>query len=322
MLSISFLGFYGLKWVCLSQKWFNKMVLPSLEQLRVFQAIAHQGNLTAAAKQLRMPASTLGRRLGELESNLGVELFHRTTRLVRLSGDGEFYLKKFQSLLQELEEVERFLNESQLEPEGQLRITAPVSYGIYVLQPILTDFQKQYPQVQVQLFLKNEYVDLVAEGFDLAIRTGELSDSSLVARRIGAIQYVCVASPEYLAARPCLKNPADLKQGNHQCIGLSTRLKPVTWVLNSPAGDYELAIDPSFAVNDPIYAMEMAKAGAGIAYLPNFIVGCALNKSELTQVLPAWQARDRDMYAVYHNRSLMPLALKELLKRLSPEGQN
>lgn len=290
------------------------MKIPSHEQLIVFAAIAEIGSFSGAAKKLQLPPTTVSRRLTELEYLVGVELIHRTTRQCRLSADGQYYLERFSSAIMEIEEVARFLNQSQTEPEGILRVTAPVSYGIYRLQPLLSQFYQDYPKLTVQLFLKNEYVDLVAEGYDLAIRAAPLNDSDLVAKKIDSVAYHCVASPKLLNKIPSLTQPEDLLQ--QDCISLGTSPGPINWALNSPAGDKEIIIQPRFTVNDPIYALSMVKSESGIAYLPDFIVQEAIEKGELQPALKGWQGRSRDIFAVYHNRSLMPLSLKKLLSYL------
>jgi DNA-binding transcriptional LysR family regulator len=263
---------------------------------------------------LGIPASSVGRKLAELEELLGVQLIHRSTRSARISNEGRFYLEQFAPLIQELERAQRFLNESEREPEGILKIAAPFSYGIWKLEPVLTQFLINHPKVSVQLSLKNEYQDIVAEGYDLAISLGPLKSSTLIAKKIDAVAYRCVAGKTYLEKHETLREPQDLAK--HRCIALARKVAPLDWVLNSPAGDCSVRITPCFAVNDPIYALQMAKKGCGIAYLPDFLVAEDIESGDLVDVLAGWKARSRDVYAVYHHKHLMPLSLSLLLKSL------
>jgi len=288
--------------------------LPTHEQLLIFSAIAKHGSFISAARMLNLPTSTLGRKLSALEEMLEARLFHRSTRSVALSNDGYFYLQEFSVITEELERVRSFLSQSRSKPEGALKLTTSFSYGISKLASVLTNFQITYPEVKIQLNLRNEYEDIVAEGYDLALSLGPLKDSSLVAKKIDSIHYCCVASKKYLDACSPITRPDQLT--DHKCITLSLTLQPTNWTFNHPLGEEQVRITPVFAANDPTYALEMVKLGAGIAYLPNFLVDHELGSGSVVAVLPEWQNSPRNLYAVYHHRTLMPLSLKLLLQHL------
>jgi DNA-binding transcriptional LysR family regulator len=203
--------------------------MADLDNILIFVKVAQFESISRAARSLGMPISTVSRRLSVLESELGVSLLRRTTRRVTLTAQGREYFSLCQEPLTLLQEAERVLTQAQKKPEGMLRISVPVILGQEPFLNFVSGFLKDHPRIRIDLFITNLFLDLVAENIDVAIRFGELQDSSLVATRIGkSIRYV-VAAPEYLKGRKPPAEPADLKQ--HDCVMLNAKNNETEWDL-------------------------------------------------------------------------------------------
>ncbi|NQY81342.1 MAG: LysR family transcriptional regulator [Candidatus Caenarcaniphilales bacterium] len=288
--------------------------IPSNEQILIFSTIAKLESFSATAKKLNMPATSVGRKLQELENLLGVELVHRSTRKVQISNDGKFYLKKFENLIHELENVNDFLNEQEKEPEGVLKITVNFGYGLVKLRKIINKFHKDYPNVKVILSLSNEYKDLILDNFDLAIRLAPFEDSSLIGFRIDTIRYICVTNQKYFKKLRKLKEPEQLE--NFSCIGLAKEDKKVKWTFYKNKQDLSVNINPRFTVNDPYYVAQMLTETSAIAYVPDFLVKEQIKNQELVELFPELKKDSRELFAIYHSKSLMPASLKVFLDML------
>ena len=288
--------------------------IPSNEQILIFNTIAQLESFSAAAKQLKIPATSLGRKLQELENLLGVELIHRSTRKVQISNDGKFYLKKFENLIHELENLGEFLNGQGKEPEGVLKITVNFAYGLVKLSKILNEFQQDYPKVKIVLSLSNDYRDLILDGFDLAIRLAPFEDSSLIGFRIDTVNYVCVANKEYHKKLSKLKEPEQLK--DYSCVGLAKDAQQIKWSFSKNKKDLSIKVNPCFMVNDPNYAAQMLLDMPVIGYIPEFLVSEQIENQELIELFPDLEKDSRDLFAIYHNKSLMPASLRMFLDRL------
>src|SRR5581483_9738472 len=205
--------------------------MAELDNILIFVKVAQLESITRAARSLGMPISTVSRRLAVLESQLGVSLVRRTTRQVTLTPQGRDYLTECQEPLALLQEAERVLTRAHREPAGLLRITVPVTVGQGAFLEFLSRFLKDHPGIRVDLFITNVFLDLVAENLDLAIRFGELKDSSVVAKRLGKSVLYVVAAPGYLKDRPTPTQPADLEM--HDCIMLHGKNNESHWELVS-----------------------------------------------------------------------------------------
>lgn len=280
-----------------------------LDAMALFALVAREGSFTAAARQSGLPKSTVSQRVAELENTLGMRLLHRSTRRLSLSEAGQVYLQHCLVMLDAANAADAALSRLRDTAVGNLRITAPEASGTLLLPPLLAAFSLRYPGVTVECVISDAQLDLIAERIDLALRTGELGDSSFVSRRIGPVGRVLVASPAYLAREGWPQTPADLSR--HRL--LLHDVLPV-WPL-AHAGD-TVRINASQAVlraNNLNTLRQLALAGAGIALLPRFMVREALQNGALQGVLPDNPPPDNHYYAVYPGRSHRPAALTALL---------
>jgi DNA-binding transcriptional LysR family regulator len=262
-----------------------------------------------------MPISTVSRRLSVLESKLGVSLLRRTTRRVSLTGQGREYFNQCREPLTLLEEAERVLTLGQRTPEGMLRITVPVILGQEPFLDFLSGFLKTQPRIRIDLFITNLFLDLVAENIDVAIRFGELEDSSVVATRIGkSIRYV-VAAAEYLKGRKLPVEPTDLKL--HDCVMLNARNNETDWDLVYGRKKARIRVSGPISSRDFNSVSTFVYRGHGIGLLPSTYCDEALASGALIRLLPKWASPQIPVFAVYSNRKFRPLRLNIFLEALA-----
>lgn len=279
-----------------------------LEDLRLFTLVAEGRSFTRAADKLGLSKSAASRRIGELETRLGARLFNRTTRHISLTQVGEGFYARVTQALDALEEAERSVASQHAAPRGVLKLAAPMSFGIVHLSGAIADFMALYPEVTVDMELSDRFVDLVEEGYDLAIRIGRLKDSSLVARRLCPARAVICASPDYLTRRGTPQTPADLSA--HDCLIYTNIQTPEQWTFRKMPGAEEtqtIRIAGRLRANNGDALREAALHGQGLVLLPTFIVGDALAAGRLVPVLDAWLPPPNAVHAVYPaNRHLSP----------------
>ncbi len=285
--------------------------LPDLNALQVFSAVVDAQGFRGAARALGLPKSTVSRKLADLEAHLGLRLLQRTTRKVALTDAGEAFYRQCAPALAALVEAQKSLVETQAAPRGQLRITAPQSFAELFLGPVLEQYYRQYPEVRVTLDLTDRYVDLISEGFDLALRAGELPDSSLVARAIGGPEaqasgrFRCFASPAYLAARGMPRIPRDLV--THDCIIYGANERGAKWTFIVRRRRLLLPVKPRIACNSFFLLLDAAIAGHGIVRMPSFFAAEAEAKGKLIAVLDDLAVPPSPMHAVYpSSRNVAP----------------
>ena len=289
--------------------------MADLDHIRVFVKLAQFQSITGAARSLGMPISTVSRRLAVLESELGVLLLRRTTRRVTLTAQGREYFRQCQEPLNLLQEAEHVLTHAQKRPEGLLRVTVPVSLSQRPFLDFLSAFLKHHPRVRVDLFITNVFLDLVAENFDVAIRFGQLRDSSVVARRLGkSVQYV-VAAPEYLKGRTLPAEPADLK--SHDCVMVGAKNNESDWDLVSGRRRVRVHVSGPVSSRDTSSVSAFVHMGHGIGLLPSTYCDEALAKGRLVRLLPKWAASPIPVSAVYPSRKFLPLRLGVFLEALA-----
>jgi DNA-binding transcriptional LysR family regulator len=271
--------------------------------LDAFLAVVQSESYSQAARKLGLPKSTVSRYVTELERSLGVRLLHRTTRKLNLTSSGQAFYERVEPLMRELHETLTEMPERSGAPSGTLRVTTSVDFGISVLAPLVTEFIRAYPQISIDLRLSNEYVDLVKEGLDLAVRMASrrLSDSTLQARKIGHLNLVLVASRRYLDEAGIPKSPKDLE--SHQWI----RFRGMDAIrLIGPTGSVKLSPQGRVTVDDMIAAREAVRSGAGLALLPMITLHGQLDAGELVRLLPKWQVPSSDMWFIWPTSSYVP----------------
>ena len=289
-----------------------------LNEVLIFTRIVRAGSITGAAKGLDMPKSTVSRKLSELEERLGARLLQRTTRKLNLTELGETYYRDCERIVAHLEEAELSITNLQAEPRGLLRITVPLNYGF--LGGIVAEFLGQNPLVQVELVCTDRMVDLVEESFDIGIRVGRLSDSSLIARSLGSGYGFAVASRAYTKRHGDPEKPDDLK--DHDCILFGGGGEGRRWKLISGKHTADIPVRPRLLVNDLELMREAAIFGLGVAILPAHHCAGDIRAGRLLRLLPDWTTPETPTFAVFpSSRHLSPKTrafLDHLQARLSP----
>lgn len=287
-----------------------------LNEIAVFTRVVQAGSFTAAAKVLGMPKSTVSRKVADLEERLNARLLQRTTRKLSLTDVGRTYFDYGVRIVNELEAAESAVGSLQDKPRGLLRVTAGTNAGW--LADIIADFLKRYPLVQLELLATGRAVDLVEERFDVGIRAGVLADSSLVARSLGSVTWILVATPAYLKKRRRPRAPDDLKE--HDCLIFGTG--PMTLQLTKGADAVQVALTPRLLVGDMDVARSGAGAGLGIALLPEYLCADDLRARRLERVLAEWSAPVTPVHVVYptarHLSAKVKAFIDHLQERMTP----
>ncbi|MBD9627437.1 MULTISPECIES: LysR family transcriptional regulator [Ensifer] len=285
-----------------------------LNDIAVFAAVAQFESFSRAARSLGMPVSTVSRKVTALEEQLGVTLIQRTTRKLSLTAPGRAYYAECGEPLKQLRDAERVLSEAQRRPEGLLRVTVPMTLGQPPFFDFLSAFLKTYPEIEVDLLVTNMFMDLVAENIDVAVRFGELRDSSLVAQRLGRSTHFLVAAPGYLDKHGTPSRPEDLS--GHRCVLVNARGNEVEWHLVKGGEAVSLRVTGAVSVHDIQSASAMTERGHGIGRLPPIFCDSLLASGKLLRVLPGWSAPDVFVHAVYPTRRFLPSRLQVFLQEL------
>ncbi len=258
-------------------------MLDRLTSLQVFAKVAATGSLTAAAHAIGMSQTMATKHMAALESRLGVKLLHRTTRRLTLTEAGRRYLEAAERVLTDVEEADAAVSADKVEVRGTLRLNAPVSFGIREIAPLLAELAARHPALTIELGLNDRYVDLIEEGWDLVIRIGDLTSSSLIARKLAPCPLVLCAAPSYLERRGTPNAVADL--ANHDCLGytLSRSVGADRWSFG-PGGKIAVPIKGTLKANNGDALVAAARAGLGIIYTPIFLVAEDLRSGALIPI--------------------------------------
>lgn len=258
----------------------------SLDKIVAFTAAARRQSFAGAAKELGLDPSLLSRRIRRLEEALGVRLFVRTTRKISLTEAGERYLSRVGDVLEQLEAAGLEAAELASEPQGVLRVSLPISFGQMVVAPMLSGFVEAYPRIRLDLSFTNRRIDLVTEGYDLAIRMGDPRDSSLSMRRIGNYQEILVAAPAYLAQMGEPRKPADL--ADHRCLSFTGNAHWPDWHLSDGSTTVRLRPEGPITSDSSEVLVTAAIDGSGIVLTPDWMATKALGAGHLARILPQW----------------------------------
>jgi DNA-binding transcriptional LysR family regulator len=272
--------------------------MDKINSLRAFVKVVELGSFSEAGRTLRLSRSAISKYVSELEQDLGVQLLNRTTRHASATENGQAYFERALTILADLDAADQAVAQAQSTPRGLLRVNAPMSFGTLQLGPAIADFMAQCPELQIQLVLSDDQVDPMQGGFDVTLRIADLESSSLIARKIVAIERVVCASPDYLKQHGTPKLPEDLR--NHALLTYGFLLTGNQWKLTGKNGD-DHWIQPSWTlcVNNAEVLRDAAVKGRGVALLPTFIAGDALRAGELRIVLAAYKAPPLTLYAIY-----------------------
>lgn len=268
-----------------------------LGEMEIFAAVAEQGSFTAAARHLGVSTSAVSKYVIALENRLGVRLLNRTTRRLSLTEAGRDFREWCERIAADVSEAEHSVASLQTEPRGVMRVNAPMSFGQLHLGPVLSDFLDRYPQVQVDMTMTDRRIDIVEEGFDIAIRIGALADSSLVARTLATSRRVVCGAPAYLASHGIPQAPNEL--AGHNCLGHGSIRNAEEWRFNGPEGETVVRAAGTLAVNNGDMLRLAALAGTGLAFLPTFIVGPDLAEGRLRAVLCDYESPADPISALY-----------------------
>jgi DNA-binding transcriptional LysR family regulator len=266
---------------------FPIMRLPDLEAWAIFASVADHGSFSAAANAMSLSKATVSKAVARLEAHIGAPLFARTSRRVALTAAGERLAVSARRIVAEAHAAEEDARDEAEAPRGLIRLAAPLSFGVSVVAPVIATFLADYPGITIDLALSDERVDIVAGGFDLALRIGVLGDSSLRARKIRDVMTHVIAAPAYLAHHGEPTHPRDLE--SHRVICYSLLATPDSWRFSRGSEDVVVRPTGSLRVNNGDAMLPALRAGVGIAFLPDFIVAADLEAKRLTAVLNEWQ---------------------------------
>jgi DNA-binding transcriptional LysR family regulator len=274
-----------------------------LNGMRTYAAVVSTGSFTAAAERLGISRALTSKYVGQLEDHLGVRLLNRTTRRLNVTEVGRAYFERCRQLVDEVDELESAVSDQQTAPRGRLLIAAPTTFGEMFLAQAVARYLDEYPEVSIELVLADRFVNLVDEGFDLAVRIGNLQDSSLIARRLASCRLVVCASHEYLRRTGTPAHPSDLER--HCCIYDTNQGSGNSWPFRDIDHRFSVSVKGNLRVNGAVAVREAMLAGQGIGYSPAYAIGDELRTGKLKIILENYESDELGIYAVYpHNRHL------------------
>jgi DNA-binding transcriptional LysR family regulator len=296
-----------------------------LQELSAFVEVARVQSFAQASRHLERHVSAVSRAVAALENRLGVRLLQRTTRRVMLTDAGRDYFKRCETLLAELDGADAEARERAASLRGTLRVSAATGAGQSLISPIVPEFLAAHPAVTLDLQLTNRYVDLVEEGYDLALRVGTLAaDSRLVVRKLAATRRVLVASPGYLESRGSPRAPAQLAQ--HACLVLDIGDRPRRWELQRGRTHVAIDVRGPLHSNNSFLLLTACREGSGISLLPASVASADVRVGALHRVLPGWASVEQGIYAVYPSARFIPVKVRTFVEfvaaRLRGSGEN
>lgn len=285
-----------------------------LNAVNIFVKVVRANGITHAARELQLPKSTVSFKLRKLEDDLGVRLLHRTTRTLALTDEGRDYFAQAARLIDELHDAGRTAADRQGSARGLIRLTAPVDYGAAYLGRFVAGFRERCPDVVFEIDLTGRAVNLIDEGFDVALRMGQLEDSALACKKIQEIGQRLVAAPGYLKAQGAPQTLGALIR--HACLVHSDHLKAGGWRLKDAQGVQLHPPTRAFACNSFVLLRELALLGHGICVLPDYLCAEALRSGRLVEVLPQFSLEPVPVFVVFPSRKLLPMRVRKFLDYL------
>ncbi len=287
--------------------------MADLTDMEIFARVVTAGSMSAAGREMGLSPAVISKRIRRLEERLGARLLQRTTRQIALTEDGQGYYERVIGILASIEEAESYVTRRNAAPRGTLKITAPTSFGRMHIAPHLGRFSKLYPDLTLSLMLSDTFVDIVGDGYDLAVRIAALENSSLIARRLAPNHRVICASPAYLEREGEPKTLAELAR--HNCVFATHQ---DLWQLEGPEGPTTLRVSGNLQTNSSEVVREAVTAGLGIALRSTWDVGPALQRGDLKIVLPGYrESRRVAVYAVYPSRRFLPARVRVFIDFLA-----
>jgi DNA-binding transcriptional LysR family regulator len=277
--------------------------MDKFNEMKVFSTVVESGSFTRAADQLDISKAAVSRQVGELEERLGVRLLHRTTRKLSPTTEGDIFYARCRELLDNLAEAEAEITSRQGEAAGLLKVNVPVSFGLMHLARLWPALLARHPQLALDITLSDRVADLVEEGFDLAVRIGQLAASSLISRKLATTRLVLCASPGYLERRGTPHAPQDLPA--HDVISYSLFSSGENWTFSGKDGSVTVKVSPRVRTNSGDTCRAAALQDQGIILQPSFIVGADLAAGTLVELMPAYRSFELGIYAVYPSRKFV-----------------
>lgn len=276
-----------------------------LDGITVFVSVVDNKSFNAAAAQLKRSSSFISKEVNRLESRLGVRLLNRTTRSLSLTPDGESFYQTCQQIVEDANQAQNMLTGTLEEPQGKLKVACPISFGLNRLAPIIPEFRELYPKISLDLDLSNHKVDIIAEGFDIAIRaSNQLEDSSLISRRFLQSEGVTLAAPSYLEKYGTPRHPNELV--SHKTISYSNLKKPTVWqFVDQQHKTIEVDVKSAIVTNSAELELALCLNGEGILRLPRFNIGDEIETGKLVPIFNEYIAQQIDVFLVYPSRKHM-----------------
>jgi DNA-binding transcriptional LysR family regulator len=287
-----------------------------LDAMSVLLTVVKTGSFSAASRNLGLPIATVSRNISDLETHLKTRVLIRSSRQMNLTDAGRAYVEACKQILERVEEAERTAAGEYSEPKGDLAVTAPDVFGRIHLLPVALEFMAMYPEINIRFILSDRKVNLLEEGVDLAIRIGNLADSSLIATRIGSIRIVICGSPSYLAARGRPEKPEDLR--DHDCVTFDSLASSAAWKFTQDGGELLVPIRSRFTADSAEAAIGAAVAGIGLVRMHSYKVVEAKRAEKLEIVLSRFEPEPWPVSLVYPGQSALPQKLRVFLDFMTP----
>ena len=286
--------------------------------LRVFRCVAELGSFAGAARHLALSPAAVSKNIGELEAHLGVRLFNRTTRRLSRTEAGARYYEHVARILDEMEEADASLEPMQSMPRGLVRVTAPLTLTLTLLSPAIPGFLQRYPHVTLDLRLDDRRIDIVEEGYDLALRvSGNLQESSLISKKLSTLQYVVCGSPTYVERFGAPQDPNDLQE--HNCIRFTLSDRVDVWEFRSRDRSVRIPITGRYRVTSSLAVRDALLAGFGLSLVPEIYVQDDIQQRRLVTVLDTWTALETSVYALHPTKRYMSAKVSAFLDFVTAE---
>jgi DNA-binding transcriptional LysR family regulator len=287
-----------------------------LEAMSLLVAVAEAGSMSAASRKLRIPLTTISRKLSELEAHLNARLLMRSNRRVSLTEAGRSFVPAARRILADVGEAERDASGEVSMLRGEIVVSAPIALGRFHLIPVVVDFLGENPNIDVKMVLVDRRVDLIQENIDVGLRVGELNDFSLVAKKVGSVRRVVVASPSYLERRGAPETPDDLK--DHDCITFENTLSSRNWLFTMGRKEKQFPVHSRLVVNTAEAATDAAVAGLGLTRMLDYQIDRELRAGKLRLVLDRFRSPSKPVHLIYEAGGHLPLKIRTFLDFAAP----
>jgi DNA-binding transcriptional LysR family regulator len=295
---------------------FGKRTMDRLEAMSVLLAVAEAGSISAASRKLKVPLATISRKVSELEGHLNVRLLMRSNRNITLTEAGRAFVSASRRILQDLGDAEREAAGEQVILKGELILSAPIALGRFHLLPVVMDFLRDHPSIDVRMMLVDRRLNMIEDHIDIGLRVGELNDFSLVAQKVGAVRRVVCASPAYLERRGTPITPEDLK--NHDCITFENTLSSQTWSFNVGQTEKSFPIHSRLVVSTAEAATDAAVAGMGLTRMLDYQIAVQRRDGALSLVLESFKSPPKPVHLIYEAGRHLPLKIRTFLDYAVP----